>query len=182
MPSTLPAAQQEELIEMAKSSLAAMGLTHGIQHTELKYTSRGARLLEVNPRMGGKVGGRARGLAAEGGSGSGRAGRSGSNSWRVAVAAAGESAAPAGEGVGGSRAGCHDNRRGVVVVVVCVWVGGWVGVGGGGVGGGGGGVARRGPAAGQQEHAVLGVTVRPSEGPTQLTLPRPAPFLPWSPA
>ncbi|PSC71326.1 ATP-grasp domain containing 1 [Micractinium conductrix] len=54
VPSTLPAAQQEELIEMAKSSLAAMGLTHGIQHTELKYTSRGARLLEVNPRMGGK--------------------------------------------------------------------------------------------------------------------------------
>ena len=47
VPSTLPAAQQEELVEMAKLSLKAMGLTHGIQHTELKYTSRGARLLEV---------------------------------------------------------------------------------------------------------------------------------------
>ena len=47
VPSTLSPAQQQELVAMATASLKAMGLTHGIQHTELKYTSRGARLLEV---------------------------------------------------------------------------------------------------------------------------------------
>lgn len=54
VPSTLSPEKQAELIDMATVSLAALGLTHGVQHTELKYTSRGARLLEVNPRMGGK--------------------------------------------------------------------------------------------------------------------------------
>lgn len=54
VPSTLSAEKQEELIAMSKRSLEAMGLTMGVQHTELKYTSRGARLLEINPRMGGK--------------------------------------------------------------------------------------------------------------------------------
>ncbi|KAI8465404.1 MAG: glutathione synthetase ATP-binding domain-like protein [Monoraphidium minutum] len=53
-PSLLTQQQQAELIECATQSLAAMGLVHGVQHTELKYTSRGARLLEVNPRMGGR--------------------------------------------------------------------------------------------------------------------------------
>lgn len=46
-PSTLSPQQQAELIECATKSLAALGLNHGVQHTELKYTSRGARLLEV---------------------------------------------------------------------------------------------------------------------------------------
>lgn len=53
-PSLLSEDRQRELIETATASLKALGLTHGVQHTELKYTSRGARLLEVNPRMGGR--------------------------------------------------------------------------------------------------------------------------------
>ena len=40
-----------------QASLKAMGLTHGIQHTELKYTSKGARLLEVGAGSGGGGGG-----------------------------------------------------------------------------------------------------------------------------
>ena len=52
-PSTLPDSQQAELVTMAERCLTAMGLTHGVQHVELKYTSRGPRLIEVNPRMGG---------------------------------------------------------------------------------------------------------------------------------
>ena len=54
VPSMLPEAQQQELIHMATVSVKALGLTDGVQHVELKYTSSGARLIEVNPRMGGK--------------------------------------------------------------------------------------------------------------------------------
>lgn len=54
VPSLLPEHQQQELIDMATVSVKALGLTDGVQHVELKYTSQGARLIEVNPRMGGK--------------------------------------------------------------------------------------------------------------------------------
>jgi carnosine synthase len=33
--------------------LQALGFTMGVFHVECKYTSRGARLIEVNARMGG---------------------------------------------------------------------------------------------------------------------------------
>ncbi len=39
--------------EHARVVLAALGLRHGLAHTEIRLTSRGPRLVEVNPRQGG---------------------------------------------------------------------------------------------------------------------------------
>lgn len=52
-PSTLPVEQQRELLELSVKAVAAMGFEWGAFHVEGKYTSRGARLIEVNCRMGG---------------------------------------------------------------------------------------------------------------------------------
>eukprot|EP00887_Chlorella_sp_A99_P005398 scaffold1.g5398.t1 len=53
-PSALPLAQQRELAELAVRSVLALGFASGVFHVELKYTSaHGARLIEVNCRMGG---------------------------------------------------------------------------------------------------------------------------------
>mmetsp|Transcript_32766 Transcript_32766/g.86650 ORF Transcript_32766/g.86650 Transcript_32766/m.86650 type:complete len:214 (-) Transcript_32766:120-761(-) len=52
-PSTMAADQQEELRTMAMESLKCCGFTTGVFHVELKYTSRGPRLIEINARMGG---------------------------------------------------------------------------------------------------------------------------------
>ncbi|GIL64485.1 hypothetical protein Vafri_18388 [Volvox africanus] len=52
-PSVLPKAQQIELLELSVRSVQALGFRLGVFHVECKYTSRGARLIEVNCRMGG---------------------------------------------------------------------------------------------------------------------------------
>ena len=52
-PSILPAHQQRELIDLGVRSVHALGFTMGVFHVELKYTSHGPRLIEVNCRMGG---------------------------------------------------------------------------------------------------------------------------------
>lgn len=52
-PSILPRQQQKELLELSVNSVKALGFTMGVFHVECKYTSRGARLIEVNARMGG---------------------------------------------------------------------------------------------------------------------------------
>lgn len=52
-PSILPRQQQRELLELGVNSVQALGFTSGVFHVECKYTSRGARLIEVNARMGG---------------------------------------------------------------------------------------------------------------------------------
>lgn len=52
-PSILPRKQQKELLELCVKSVQSMGLRIGVFHVEAKYTSRGARLIEVNCRMGG---------------------------------------------------------------------------------------------------------------------------------
>ncbi|KAL6747588.1 ATP-grasp domain-containing protein [Haematococcus lacustris] len=52
-PSILPRAVQQELCELAVRSVQSLGLSLGVFHVELKATSRGARLIEVNCRMGG---------------------------------------------------------------------------------------------------------------------------------
>eukprot|EP00878_Enallax_costatus_P017564 GHUV01018451.1.p1 GENE.GHUV01018451.1~~GHUV01018451.1.p1 ORF type:complete len:258 (+),score=68.58 GHUV01018451.1:84-857(+) len=52
-PSILPRQQQKELLELAVNSVKALGFRLGVYHVECKYTSRGARLIEVNARMGG---------------------------------------------------------------------------------------------------------------------------------
>ena len=50
-PSTLTAAQQKELIELSVAATLSLGFTCGVFHVESKYTSHGARLIEVNCRM-----------------------------------------------------------------------------------------------------------------------------------
>ncbi|KAF5841959.1 ATP-grasp domain-containing protein [Dunaliella salina] len=52
-PSVLPGSEQQELCELAVRSVQALGLSMGVFHVELKQTSRGPRLIEINCRMGG---------------------------------------------------------------------------------------------------------------------------------
>lgn len=52
-PSILPLPAQAELVDLAVKCVTALGFTMGVFHVELKQTSRGSRLIEVNCRMGG---------------------------------------------------------------------------------------------------------------------------------
>jgi biotin carboxylase len=52
-PSLLSRAKQMELMDLAVKAVQCMNFELGVFHVELKYTSRGARLIEVNARMGG---------------------------------------------------------------------------------------------------------------------------------
>uniref|UniRef100_A0A7S0ZJC2 ATP-grasp domain-containing protein n=1 Tax=Timspurckia oligopyrenoides TaxID=708627 RepID=A0A7S0ZJC2_9RHOD len=52
-PSLYPESKQKELIQLAIDSTLVLGFKYGAFHVELKYTSRGPRLIEVNARMGG---------------------------------------------------------------------------------------------------------------------------------
>jgi carnosine synthase len=53
VPAPFPAQMEEEIVDFVRQCLDAMGFTDGLFHVELKYTSSGPRLLEVNARMGG---------------------------------------------------------------------------------------------------------------------------------
>jgi carnosine synthase len=52
-PSLLPKEQQAALKDLAVKSVEAIGYTSGVFHVELKMTSTGPQLIEVNARMGG---------------------------------------------------------------------------------------------------------------------------------
>jgi len=53
-PSILPVAVQRELEEMSVKMCKALGLSSGVMHVEMKYTTNnGPQLIEVNARMGG---------------------------------------------------------------------------------------------------------------------------------
>jgi len=52
-PSLYPEERQKELIDFGVRSALALGFEMGAFHVEVKYTSRGPRLIEVNARMGG---------------------------------------------------------------------------------------------------------------------------------
>jgi biotin carboxylase len=52
-PSMLSRAKQLEIMDLAVKSVQCMNFEAGVFHVELKFTSRGARLIEVNARMGG---------------------------------------------------------------------------------------------------------------------------------
>jgi biotin carboxylase len=54
-PSTLPPDRVRLLHETATAALEALGVTHGITHTEIKLTADGPRIIEVNGRLGGGV-------------------------------------------------------------------------------------------------------------------------------
>jgi len=57
---TIPAALSDEALDAvlveAGRALAALGVTHGITHTEIKLTADGPRVIEVNGRLGGYIG------------------------------------------------------------------------------------------------------------------------------
>lgn len=53
-PAALPAAEAEDVVRTALDALKALGLTEGVvAHTEIKLTSAGPRVVEVNPRPAG---------------------------------------------------------------------------------------------------------------------------------
>ncbi|CAE7702376.1 CARNS1 [Symbiodinium sp. CCMP2456] len=52
-PSLLPKDQQVALRDLGVQCIKALGFTCGVFHVELKYTSHGPQLIEVNARMGG---------------------------------------------------------------------------------------------------------------------------------
>ncbi|WP_443222660.1 ATP-grasp domain-containing protein [Streptomyces sp. 4N509B] len=52
-PSMLPAGRQAEIHAMTSAALAALGVTQGMTHTELKLTASGPRIIEVNGRPSG---------------------------------------------------------------------------------------------------------------------------------
>jgi carnosine synthase len=52
-PSKLPKEKQNSLKQLAIESCKALGFDSGVFHVELKYTSSGPQLIEVNARMGG---------------------------------------------------------------------------------------------------------------------------------
>ena len=55
IPAALSTAQQAEVLQVATAALSALGVTTGGFHTEIKLTSEGPRVLEVNGRLGGGV-------------------------------------------------------------------------------------------------------------------------------
>ncbi len=55
IPASIAPGQQAELLDLAGETLRALGLEVGAAHTEIKLTSEGPRVIEVNGRIGGGV-------------------------------------------------------------------------------------------------------------------------------
>lgn len=53
--SPLGAAEEEDVRNLAKRAVHALGITTGLTHTEVKLTAAGPRLIEVNGRLGGGI-------------------------------------------------------------------------------------------------------------------------------
>ncbi|MCC4597251.1 ATP-grasp domain-containing protein [Xanthomonas campestris pv. phormiicola] len=53
VPAILDAATVHAASRLAEAALHAVGYSHGVAHTEIKLTSRGPRVVEINPRVGG---------------------------------------------------------------------------------------------------------------------------------
>ncbi|WP_223263858.1 ATP-grasp domain-containing protein [Rhodococcus sp. MTM3W5.2] len=52
-PARLDAADRAGLVSSAESAIRAVGLDHGVVHTELRLTGAGPRIIEINPRPAG---------------------------------------------------------------------------------------------------------------------------------
>lgn len=52
-PAPLDEATEQAVHRLVRGALAAVGHDHGISHTEVKLTSAGPRIVEINPRPGG---------------------------------------------------------------------------------------------------------------------------------
>lgn len=55
IPGTLAAEQEADILEVAGEALRALGFEVGAAHTEIKLTSDGPRVIEVNGRIGGGI-------------------------------------------------------------------------------------------------------------------------------
>jgi hypothetical protein len=55
VPCALPAALQGAIGDLTSRALRALGVRHGITHTEVKLTAAGPRIIEVNGRIGGYI-------------------------------------------------------------------------------------------------------------------------------
>lgn len=55
VPSTLSAEAESKVVAIASAAVQALGIRVGVTHTEVKLTSDGSRIIEVNARMGGHV-------------------------------------------------------------------------------------------------------------------------------
>jgi biotin carboxylase len=56
VPSSLPRHRADALRATAAAAATALGISHGITHTEIKFTADGPRIIEVNARLGGHMG------------------------------------------------------------------------------------------------------------------------------
>ncbi|MFI6430073.1 ATP-grasp domain-containing protein [Rhodococcus oryzae] len=52
-PAQLDAEDRAQLVSSAESAIRAVGLDHGVVHTELRLTGAGPRIIEINPRPAG---------------------------------------------------------------------------------------------------------------------------------
>ncbi|MFF7983326.1 acetyl-CoA carboxylase biotin carboxylase subunit family protein [Streptomyces sp. NPDC007901] len=59
-PHHLPDTDERAVLALVTGALTALGVQHGLTHTEVKLTPAGPRLIEVNGRLGGHVNGMAR--------------------------------------------------------------------------------------------------------------------------
>jgi biotin carboxylase len=55
IPAALDPGDQAAVLDLATTAISALGVTIGCLHTEVKFTPDGARLIEVNGRVGGGV-------------------------------------------------------------------------------------------------------------------------------
>ncbi len=55
LPSTLSEVDTDAVLALDAAATAALGLRHGLTHTEIKLTPGGPRIIEVNGRLGGYV-------------------------------------------------------------------------------------------------------------------------------
>lgn len=54
-PADLRPQQNAELDELVRAALSAVGLDHGVAHIQVRYTSEGPKVVEINPRPPGGV-------------------------------------------------------------------------------------------------------------------------------
>lgn len=52
-PAQLPADRAEQIRDVARAALEAVGLLWGPAHVELRYSATGPKIIEINPRLGG---------------------------------------------------------------------------------------------------------------------------------
>ncbi|WKE69698.1 acetyl-CoA carboxylase biotin carboxylase subunit family protein [Streptomyces sp. WP-1] len=55
LPAPVTAEVAAEVERLAEAAVRALGIRHGITHTEIKFTPRGPRIIEVNGRLGGFI-------------------------------------------------------------------------------------------------------------------------------